>query len=98
MICLLLLSSGESGEIGTDNRRHFKPAIALKISTILGVKIAHHSQESSIRQVLETWEENIRKKPLSKDERRELSDDLLRAGFKQFAFEIMTGREKLFEN
>eukprot|EP00057_Strongylocentrotus_purpuratus_P019494 XP_011673968.1 PREDICTED: uncharacterized protein LOC105442962 [Strongylocentrotus purpuratus] len=82
---------GDIREVRTDNRRHYKPAIALMISQILGVKITDHSAASSISQVLETWEEKIRKKPLKKDDRRELSDKLLRAGFKQFAFEIMTG-------
>lgn len=74
----ILLSLDEIGESGTDIFGQHKSAIA--------------PQDSSIRQVLETWEEKIRKKPLSKDKRRQLSENLLRAGFKQFAFEIMTGR------
>lgn len=95
VIFILLLSLGESVETGTDNRIQDEPANALTISRILGVSIPDPPQYSSIRQVLETWEEIIRKKPIRKCDRRELSNNLLRAGFKQFALEIMTGRKYL---
>eukprot|EP00057_Strongylocentrotus_purpuratus_P016874 XP_011671348.1 PREDICTED: uncharacterized protein LOC105441678 [Strongylocentrotus purpuratus] len=86
--------SGESGKTEADIVRAYKSAIPPMITQILGVTVAKScsAQESYIKTVLETWEEKIRKKPLSKDERRELSDYLLRAGFNQFAFEIMTGQ------
>ena len=41
---------------------------------------------------LEVWEEKLRKNPLKQDKRRELSDRLLRAGYEDFAHEIMTGK------
>ena len=78
VICYLIV--GESGKTETDMFREYKSLIVLMITQNLGVTVAKtwSAQESSIRQVLETWEGKIRKKPLSKDERRELSDKLLK--------------------
>eukprot|EP00057_Strongylocentrotus_purpuratus_P021479 XP_011675953.1 PREDICTED: uncharacterized protein LOC105443955 [Strongylocentrotus purpuratus] len=59
--------------------------ISCRIAEVLGVK-----KTSSLSSIFEAWEEKLRKNPLKQDKRRELSDRLLRAGYEDFAHEIMT--------
>lgn len=61
--------------------------ISCRIAEVLGVK-----KTSSISSIFEAWEEKLRKNPLKQDKRRESSDRLLRAGYEDFAHEIMTGK------
>ncbi|XP_030834584.1 uncharacterized protein LOC105437304 [Strongylocentrotus purpuratus] len=60
--------------------------ISCRIAEVLGVK-----KTSSLSSIFEAWEEKLRKNPLKQDKRRDLSDRLLRAGYEDFAHEIMTG-------
>nr|XP_054760553.1 uncharacterized protein LOC129266776 [Lytechinus pictus] len=60
--------------------------ISARIANVLGGRTT-----TPISTVFDSWEERIRKNPLTGDKRGELSDRLLRAGYKEFAHEIMTG-------
>ncbi|XP_041469955.1 uncharacterized protein LOC121419568 [Lytechinus variegatus] len=60
--------------------------ISARIANVLGGR-----RTSPISTVFDSWEERMRKNSLTEDKRGELSDRLLRAGYEEFAHEIMTG-------
>ncbi|XP_063959685.1 uncharacterized protein LOC135155064 [Lytechinus pictus] len=60
--------------------------ISARIANVLGGRTT-----TPISTVFDSWEERIRNNPLTGDKRGELSDRLLRAGYEEFAHEIMTG-------
>lgn len=66
--------------------------VASRLAEILGVNYSDGT--SPIKQVIDDWEEKIRKKPLKKQERILLSNALFRKDYSDFSLEIMTGNTK----
>ncbi|XP_063959292.1 uncharacterized protein LOC135154970 [Lytechinus pictus] len=76
-----------------DDVAKYKLAVTMKLAQILDITTTKiwKTQENSLMHVLETWEGMIFKNPMARDEEIELSNRLLKAGFKELALEIMIG-------
>ncbi|XP_063971690.1 uncharacterized protein LOC135159712, partial [Lytechinus pictus] len=88
------LNSGKETESDrTDDVAQYKLAVTMKLAQILDIPTTKlwETQDISLMHVLETWEEMFRKNPMARDEEIELSNRLLKAGFKELALEIIIG-------